>query len=58
VPDADAGTLGDLVERHRERALGEGRARSREDLLPVAFRVAAERRPPVEVADRGVVAAV
>ncbi len=41
--DADAGTLGDLVERYLEPALGEGRARSQEDLLPVAFRVAAER---------------
>jgi RND superfamily putative drug exporter len=40
---ADAGSLGDLVERHAEPALGEGRARSQEDLLPVAFRVAAER---------------
>ncbi len=43
--DADSGPLGDLVECHLEPALGEGRARSQEDLLPVAFRVAAERPP-------------
>jgi hypothetical protein len=35
--------LGDLVERHLDPALGEGLARSQQDLLPVAFRVAAER---------------